>query len=366
MHILMTADTVGGVWTYAQELVSGLVGRGHRVTLVSLGGPASASGLEWMDGLQGLDYRTTNFRLEWMQNSERDIEASTDLLYQVIDEVQPDLLHFNQYCYGDLATDLPKVVVAHSDVVSWWIGVHGHEPEDNPWIRSYRRTITSGLRGADLVVAPSQWMLGALADAYGKPSVTAVIYNGRNPSQFDPQRQKQDRVVSVGRIWDEAKQVALLGQKTLPIPVWIAGETREPGNDPGDTSLTQSTTINFCGVQSQQQLRDLYAHSSIYAATSCYEPFGLAPLEAALSGCALLMNDLPVFRELWGDSAAYFKTNDADDLQSMITLLTRNTKLRETLAKRALSRALSEFSAARMIEQYESIYEDVSAAQKVA
>ena len=33
----MTADTVGGVWTYAQELVTALVHRGVRVTLVSLG-----------------------------------------------------------------------------------------------------------------------------------------------------------------------------------------------------------------------------------------------------------------------------------------------------------------------------------------
>ena len=37
MHVLMTADTVGGVWTYAQELVTALVHRGVRVTLVSLG-----------------------------------------------------------------------------------------------------------------------------------------------------------------------------------------------------------------------------------------------------------------------------------------------------------------------------------------
>lgn len=366
MHILMTADTVGGVWTYAQELVSGLLERGHRLTLISLGGPANKSGLDWMEGLQGLDYRPTNFRLEWMRGSKRDIETSTDFLYQVIDEVQPDLLHFNQYCYGNLATGLPKIVVAHSDVVSWWTGVHGHEPEDSPWIRWYRQIVRSGLRGADLVVTPSRWMLNALGSAYGTPSEAAVIYNGRNPTHFDPQRQKQDRVISVGRIWDQAKQVALLCQKPIPIPVWIAGERHEPGSDSGDTPRTESTAVNFCGVQTQQELRDLYADSSIYAATSCYEPFGLAPLEAAFSGCALLMNDIPVFRELWGDSAAYFETNDADDLQSMIKLLTKNTKLRETLARRALSRALSEFSATRVIEQYESIYEAVSAAQKVA
>ncbi len=33
MHILVTADTLGGVWTYTRELVTGLVRHGERVTL---------------------------------------------------------------------------------------------------------------------------------------------------------------------------------------------------------------------------------------------------------------------------------------------------------------------------------------------
>jgi hypothetical protein len=37
MHILVTADTLGGVWTYTQELVTGLLRRGEQVTLVSFG-----------------------------------------------------------------------------------------------------------------------------------------------------------------------------------------------------------------------------------------------------------------------------------------------------------------------------------------
>ena len=36
-----------------------------------------------------------------------------------------------------------------------------------------------------------------------------------------------------------------------------------------------------------------------------YEPFGLAVLEAAQAGCALLLSDIPTFRELW-DGAALF------------------------------------------------------------
>jgi glycosyltransferase involved in cell wall biosynthesis len=42
-----------------------------------------------------------------------------------------------------------------------------------------------------------------------------------------------------------------------------------------------------------------------------YEPFGLAPLEAALCGCAVVANDIPSLREVWADSALYFQNRES-------------------------------------------------------
>ena len=77
MHVLMTADTVGGVWTYTHELVRGLLRRGHRVTLVSFGGAPSAEQRSWLRDLDNLDFHATDYRLEWMQDSAADISASS-------------------------------------------------------------------------------------------------------------------------------------------------------------------------------------------------------------------------------------------------------------------------------------------------
>src|SRR5436305_11380166 len=109
MHVLMTADTVGGVWTYTQELVSGLVRRGIRVSLVSMGALPTPKQTAWMEGLPSLNYLPTRFRLEWMQNSEQDVEESREYLEALIREVRPDLLHFNQYCYGAISPELPRI-----------------------------------------------------------------------------------------------------------------------------------------------------------------------------------------------------------------------------------------------------------------
>ncbi len=58
--------------------------------------------MRWTEGLRGLDFRPTPFRLEWMQDAADDIEASSEFLLNIIRETEPDLLHFSQYCYGSV------------------------------------------------------------------------------------------------------------------------------------------------------------------------------------------------------------------------------------------------------------------------
>ena len=367
MHVLMTADTVGGVWTYTQELVSGLVRRGIRVSLVSMGALPTPKQTAWMEGLPSLNYLPTRFRLEWMQNSEQDVEESREYLEALIREVRPDLLHFNQYCYGAISPELPRIVVAHSDVVSWWVAVHGEEPSDSPWMRWYRDTVTSGLSSADVVVAPSHWMLDAIRTYYAQPSIGMVIHNGRDPALFVSDASKENRVLSVGRLWDAGKQVPLLPDEDQSVPVDIVGSQKEPREGNGRTERkVVRRGVRLLGEQSQRQLRNLYGSASIYAATSRYEPFGLAPLEAAFSRCALIANDIPVFRELWGESAFYFRQNDGTDLARSIRWLSSDPKLRQKYADAAYERACKNFTAEKMVDQYKCLYKNVTAAERVA
>jgi len=70
VHVLITSDTLSNTWTYTRELVSGLVSRGIRVTLVSFGEIPLPDQTSWMEHLHGLDYRPTAFRLDWMDEGQ--------------------------------------------------------------------------------------------------------------------------------------------------------------------------------------------------------------------------------------------------------------------------------------------------------
>jgi glycogen(starch) synthase len=366
MHILVTTDTIGGVWTYTRELVAGLLQRGVRITLVSFGNIPSDGQTQWMEEHQSLgnnnfDYRPTAFRLEWMHDAPEDMEASAEYLRNVVQETKPDLLHSNQFYYGALDCDVPRLVVAHSDVVSWWVAVHGQEPPASPWLQWYRHAVTHGLARANAVVAPSQWMLDQIGHHYLKLERSCAIYNGRSPLLFNPYATKDDHIVTVGRLWDLGKNARLLVQSEMPAPVRVVGSDRHPeGMSYGEAVVTARPNLYVQAPQDEKQIAGIFGRAGIYAATSQYEPFGLAPVEAALSRCAVVASDIPSFRELWGGAALFFRNNDTEDLRSALELLVREPAVRRQYASLAYERARHRFTAARMVDEYLELYEVLS------
>jgi glycogen(starch) synthase len=364
MHVLMTTDTLNSsLWAYTRELVCGLAGRGIRVTLVSFGEIPLPSQLAWMDGLPGFDFRPTAFRLDWMQEAQQDFAESSAYLTLLVHELQPDIFHSNHTCYGALQVRAPRIVVAHGDLVTWWKSVHGREPKDNAWMRWYRNATGEGLAGASAVVALNEWMLDAIRDSYGFAIEGRVIYHGRNPIHFNPYVTKDDTVLAIGRLLDPAAQVHLLAEKRHPVPVCVVDAQPTHGSETQvqtDVSFKDgSEGVTLRGARSESQLRLLYSRASIYVSASRYEPSGMTVLEAALSRCALILNDIPAMREVWGPAAVYFRTNDAESLSEAVRILNGDSVLRRSFGNRAFNRARECYSANRMTNSYIQLYRNV-------
>jgi len=364
MHVLITTDTMNGIWTYTRELVSGLIGRGFRVTLVSFGEIPLPEQIAWMDRFPDLQYIPTAFRLDWMEHGEDHFEEASEFLCALVNDCKPDLLHSNHLCYGALKSRVPRVVVAHGDLVTWWKAVHGREPKESAWLRWYRRAVAQGMAGADVVVGPSEWMLGALRCAYGGGREQTVIHYGRNPVLFNPYVKKEDSVLAVGRLVDPAKQVSLLTLQKQTVPVCIVGTElleQKPATVRADVKFSDGCTgVAVKGAQTETQLRLLYSKAAIYAGTARYEPAGMNLIEAALSRCALILNDIPPLREIWGQAAVYFRTNDADSLAEAVRILSGDPQMLRSFANRAFQRARECFNAYRMTDNYVQLYRKVA------
>ncbi len=329
----MTADAVGGVWTYALELARALPAR---VTVAVMGGrPSAAQRLE----AEGVDVRAAEYALEWMPDPWEDLERAGEWLLELRDELCPDLVHLNGYAHAALPWRVPVLVVAHSDVLSWHEAVHGRAAGAE-WDR-YRRTVGEGLAAADALVAPTAAMFDTLARHYELPMRRQVIPNGRRP--LSPAC-KEPLLVCAGRLWDEAKNVAAVERVAprLPWPLELASGDRSPA-----------------------EVAALFGRASIFVSPALYEPFGLAALEAASAGCALVLSDIPSLREVWGAAAVFVDPTEDDVLERALRRLIEDAGCRLDMAARARVRARA-YTPERMAAAYAGLYGRLRSRERVA
>jgi glycogen synthase len=343
-RVLMSADTVGGVWNYALELARALAEQEVEVALATMGGPLTAAQQAEARALPGLQIFESAFKLEWMEEPWEDVARAGEWLLDLEREVAPDFIHLNTMAHGALPFRAPKLVAGHSCVLSWWQAVHG-EAAPAAW-DYYRRRIQQGLRGAQVVVAPSHAMANALERYYGPLSALVHIPNGRDPDRFQP-REKHSLILTAGRLWDQAKNIEALDQvaPSLAWPIYAAGAQAEPG----------FRHIKPLGFQAPDSLADWMGRAAIYALPARYEPFGLSALEAGLAGCALVLGDIPSLREIWGSAAAFVPPDDTRMLGATLELLIEDESVRQDFAHRAHARAL-EHSTSSMANRYLAAY----------
>jgi glycosyltransferase involved in cell wall biosynthesis len=157
----------------------------------------------------------------------------------------------------------------------------------------------------------------------------------------------------MGRIWDEAKNTKLLmdASPAIEVPVRIAGEERFAQN----SVFVNGRNVHFLGKLSTAEIAGELAVAAIYVLPAKYEPFGLSALEAALSGCALVLGDIPTLREIWGEAAIYIDTNDAPALADVINGLLKQPVVRKEWGEKAKRRAAA-FSTEEMVYKYWQLY----------
>ena len=346
MKVLMSADAVGGVWGYCLDLADALAPHGVEVTLAVLGPPMSEGQRRQVDASAVAAVHELDVKLEWMDEPWEDVDVAGRWLLDLADEIGVDLVHVNGYAHAALRWSTPAVAVAHSDVFSWWAAVRG-ETAPPEW-EEYRRRVTAGLAAADAVIAPTAAVLRDLRRWYGFDG-GRVIPNGRS-GRWVIDAPKERLVVGAGRVWDEAKNLTALDRaaRQLDCPVVIAG----------DAEGVPLEAAEAAGRLPLEELAVLLARASVFALPARYEPFGLGPLEAALSGCALVLGDIPSLREVWGEAALYVDPGDDGALVAVVGHLLADRGVAAAWGARARRRAgmySTEATAAAYFDTYRAL-----------
>jgi glycosyltransferase involved in cell wall biosynthesis len=168
------------------------------------------------------------------------------------------------------------------------------------------------------------------------------------PVSYRASEARERLVVTVGRLWDQAKNAALLARAagTIDGRVLLVG----PGDVPGMSSL---------GELEERHVFEWLSRAAVFAEPARYEPFGLSALEAALCGCALVLGDIPTLREVWGDAAWFVPVDDPVALAHAINSILADPLRRSRMAADAGSVA-SLLTPTAMAASYLDTYRRVS------
>lgn len=352
LRLLLTTDAVGGVWQYSIDLADALARHGVQTVLAQIGPPSSDAQRAEAQAIPGATFVETGLPLDWLSDSEAPVLAASAEIDRLACAHAVDLVQLNMPTLAATARPgVPVLAVTHGCVATWWAHAHPNTALDPSFV--WHRALTEkGLRAADHVVAPSAGYAALVQRQYGLPAPPTVVHNGRAPLVTPRREPAQDCVLTVGRLWDTVKGAALLDAVAgaLSVPFHAAGAATGPH---GETVRLEH--LHLLGQLDAPALARQLAARPVFVSAACFEPFGLAVLEAAAAGCAMVLADTPVFRELWDAVALFVPARDAAAYHAAIEQIIGDLALRRRLGDAAAERA-RRYTPARMAEAMLPLY----------
>ena len=331
-HLLLTCDAVGGVWQYSTDLARALAPLGYQVTLAVMGPSPNEAARDSIAGSANISLVDSGLELDWLAADPAPVIDAERRLAEMAGDLGADLVQLHTPALVSMGRyPCPVIAVQHSCVATWWAAVHGGDmPEDFVW---RTEMVARGLQHAAVAIAPSTAFAEAVRRVYGIMPFT--VHNGR-ALPVPARKPMRDYVFTAGRLWDDGKNVRVLDEAAARIsaPFLAAGPVIAPhGGALAIESLQAIGTLDEFGLAERLSERPVFASSALY------EPFGLAVLEAASAGCALILSDIPTFRELWEGAATFVDTHDAKGCARAIEHMLSSRAARLDAGQRAQERA---------------------------
>lgn len=337
-RILFTVDPHGAGWMHTVSLAGALLRRGHDVLVASFGPEPSA---ERMAAVEDSGIRLTRVEIPGPTTDPTFIQTARAALEELVKEWSPSVVHIDRCSFGDLELEVPKILMIAADRTAR--------------ISRGRGPARRGLLGADAVVSPTRALSEEISRRfeYRRPIslIQPGIELGDKPVMLSPVKKSRSGFVCYGRTDEKADgfdvMMEALRRVKIEAPFKIAGEGARPPLPGWIADLGWLDTDGRSSAFEKAEVAVLPARD---------DPFGLRSVEAGLAGCALILSDVPSHRELWNGAAVLVPVDDPAALADAIGLLATDSRRREECQRLCHARAVSGFSADRMVDEYLDVH----------
>ncbi len=348
MTILLGCDTftpdVNGAVRFTERLAAGLVSRGHEVHIITpaTGGTKPGTAVELVEGVPVTVHRFPSLRwyphpwltYVWPTVSKR-------LTAQAVAEIKPDVIHIQSHIMNGryllkavkgtgirvIATNhtMPENILEHTNLPG---------PLNRLFAYWSWRDADKQLSQASRVTTPTRNAAEYL-EAHTCVRDVIPVSNGIDASQYTPDfaPRTENKILFVGRVEVEKHiDVLIRALAMLPAELDVKLDIVGDGDVPKQLQhlaqrLGVEDRVTLHGWVSDEQLKSLYTHASLFAIASIAELQSIATLEAMSSGLPIVAADAMALPHLVQDgvNGYLFPPGDAAAAADRIERVLRQT-----------------------------------------
>jgi glycosyltransferase involved in cell wall biosynthesis len=320
--------------------------------------------------MDGWHADSPNFKKVACPHKEFTFDEQLGFLAQ-LDEIKADLVHFPMVQQPVLYQG--RVVTTMQDLTT----IRFKNPAKNPLVFTAKQQVYKWLNKrvahkSAALIAPTEFVKQDVAAYCHVPldKITVTLESSDDlPSPAQPVDSLQDKrfIMYLGRPTPHKNLERLIQafgklQENHP-DLYLALAGKKDANYARIEMLSKEQGIEriiFTDFVSDQQLRWMYEHCSVYVFPSLSEGFGLPGLEAMRHGAPVASSNATCLPEVYGEAAHYFDPLSVDDMAAKINDLLTDEDLRQKLIIAGQTHVAS-FSWQRMAEQTLDVYQQVLA-----
>lgn len=214
------------------------------------------------------------------------------------------------------------------------------------------------LKKCDLVISASKWVQKVLKEQYGIPSEQIYFYIDTKGINSIPKQKKENRITQISRYFYNKKfEHTIMATRNLKDykTILMGDSLNSPyGKELRECSNKFNKNVIFHESINRKNVIINLKKSTILVSPSVFEGWGITPIEALYCKIPVLLSNLEVFNEIYGDSVLYHKKNDPDDMKEKIEYLLSNKKLQQKIVSDCQS-LISEFTPKKFAKRWRKV-----------
>ena len=214
------------------------------------------------------------------------------------------------------------------------------------------------LKNCDLVISASRWTQGVLKEQYNIDSEQIYFYIDTHGIDSVSNQIKENRITQISRYFYNKKfehtVVAAKNLNNYKTVFMGTGLNSLYGNSLQRYSDRFNKNVVFHEKIDRKKLIIELKKSTILVSPSVFEGWGITPIEALYCKIPVLLSDLEVFKEVYGDNVLYHKRHDVNDMKEKLELLVSDKELQKKIVNDCQP-IISEFTAEKFALRWKKI-----------